>query len=142
MSEKITLKACDVRREGLQSECGLRECEAATSVHVFLVVSHGKFSLPKLSFATSFQRHSTSTRTPTSATHDALVQLQRHTTNMTDLCYNCGVCHFPHPCKQALQQCTLCHNFGHSFGFCPLGPIKVDPNFKVRNNELLSPLIH
>lgn len=53
----------------------------------------------------------------------------RLVSRMTDLCHNCGRCHFPRPCAEPLYQCKICGDIGHVAVFCPLSIHRFIPNF-------------
>ncbi|CAK3871074.1 nucleic acid binding 17 [Lecanosticta acicola] len=52
---------------------------------------------------------------------------------MSDLCHNCGDCHLgalPKPCSREMEQCEICHNWGHKWAFCPAGPRNMDATYE------------
>ncbi|KAI4720135.1 hypothetical protein E4T48_03601 [Aureobasidium sp. EXF-10727] len=48
----------------------------------------------------------------------------------SDLCYNCHQIHGPRTCEKPLQECLNCGAFGHTWNFCHLGALRLQPDYK------------
>ena len=104
-----------------------------TSHHDSRLISFHQHAKTRLSSITLLHRTTHST-----LSYNNLQQRLRHLTEtphkcaiMSDLCYNCSICHLQTgACQQDLVQCEICYSWGHQYIFCPRGVANRDPDYR------------